>query len=163
MTPILRLRELLERLTDAGVNFVVVGGLAVNAWGHVRGTQDLDVVPDPDQENLARLASVLESLGGRVETPEGRLAASAIHTFLRAGDRTLVATELGPVDVLQGLPQVPPYARLAPQAVAVDLDGFVVRVCSLEALLEMKRLSDRPQDRADLDALEAAHEEDTRQ
>jgi hypothetical protein len=96
--------------------------------------------------------------GRRVETAEGRLAASAIHTFLLAGDRTLVATELGPIDVLQGLPQVPPFARLAPEAVDVDLDGLVVRVCSLESLLEMKRLSDRPQDRAGVDALEAPHE-----
>jgi len=122
----------------------------------VRGTQDLDIVPNPDPENLDRLASVLESVGGRVETPSGRLAASAIPVFLRAGDRTLVATEIGPVDILQGLPQIPSHAQLTADAVDVDLDGLVVRVCSLESLLEMKRASDRPQDRADLEALEAA-------
>jgi len=160
VTPILRLRELLERLAAADVEFVLVGGLAVNAWGHVRGTQDLDIVPNPDRANLQRLASVLEAAGGRVETAEGRLAASAIPTFLRAGDRTLVATELGPVDVLQGLPQVPRYAQLAPDGVEIDLGGLVVRVCSLESLLAMKRASDRPQDRADLEALVAAREID---
>ena len=108
MTAELRLRELLERLTAAEVRFVIVGGLAVNAWGHVRGTQDVDLVPDPDRGNLDRLARVLEEAGGRVETAQGRLAASAIRTFLAAGDRTFVATDLGPVDVLQGLPQIPP-------------------------------------------------------
>ena len=156
MTSVVRLRELLERLATADVEFILVGGLAVNAWGHVRGTQDLDIVPNPDPENLDRLASVLESVGGRVETPSGRLAASAIPVFLRAGDRTLVATEIGPVDILQGLPQIPSHAQLTADAVDVDLDGLVVRVCSLESLLEMKRASDRPQDRADLEALEAA-------
>jgi predicted nucleotidyltransferase len=160
VTPTLRLRELLARLTSARVDFVVVGGLAVNAWGHVRGTQDLDIVPDPTAENLERLAAMLESAGGRVETPDGRLAASATRTFLAAGDRTLVATDLGPIDVLQGLPQVPTYSELAPEAVDVDLGGLVVRVCSLEALLQMKRMSDRPQDRADLEALEAGHARD---
>jgi hypothetical protein len=163
VTPALRLRELLERLESAGIQYVLVGGLAVNAWGHVRGTQDLDIVPAPDPENLERLASVLETADGRVETAEGRLGASAIRTFLLAGDRTLVATELGPIDVLQGLRQVPAYARLAPEAVDVDLGGLVVRVCSLESLLEMKRLSDRPQDRADIDALETAHGSDDQQ
>jgi predicted nucleotidyltransferase len=80
--------------------------------------------------------------------------ASAIRTFLAAGDRTLVATNLGPVDVLQGLPQIPPFSQLDAEAVAVDLGGTVVRVRSLETLLAMKRASDRPRDRDDLEALE---------
>jgi predicted nucleotidyltransferase len=153
----LRPRELLERLLGAGVRFVVVGGLAVNAWGYLRGTQDVDIVPDPNPDNLTRLAELLESLGGRVETAEGRLGASAIATFLKVGDRTLVATEAGPIDILQGLPQIPPFDRLDQDAVDVDLGGVIVRVCSLEALLEMKRASSRPRDRDDIEALEAAH------
>jgi predicted nucleotidyltransferase len=153
----LRLRELLDRLTAAEVRFVIVGGLAVNAWGHLRGTQDVNLVPDPDRGNLDRLAKVLEEAGGRLETAQGRLAATAIRTFLAAGDRTLVATDLGPVDVLQGLPQIPPFRQLYAEAVAVDLGGTIVRVCSLEALLAMKRASDRARDRDDLEALEAAH------
>jgi len=102
-----RLGELIERLAAAEVEFVVVGGLVVNAWGHLRGTRDLDIVPEPGKENLERLATVLEAPGGRVEVAEGRLGPSAIRTFLAAGDRTLVATELAPVDVLQGHAHVP--------------------------------------------------------
>jgi predicted nucleotidyltransferase len=154
----LRLRELLQRLTDAEVRFVLVGGLAVNAWGYLRGTRDVDVVPDPDRENLAKLDSLLRSLGGRVDVGGQLLGAEAIATFLRTGDRTLVATELGEVDVLQGLPQVPPYRELEEEASDVDLDGLTVRVCSLEHLLTMKRASDRPRDRDDLEALEAAQD-----
>lgn len=153
----LRLRELLERLVEAEVRFIVVGGLAVNAWGHLRGTQDVDLVPDPARENLLRLAQVLEALGGRVEVAEGTLGSSAIRTFLEAGDRTMVATELGHVDVLQGLPQVPGFAELDAEAVDVDLEGTIVRVCSLAALVAMKRASERLRDRDDLEALEAAH------
>jgi predicted nucleotidyltransferase len=132
----LGLRELLRRLVDADVHFVLVGGLAVNAWGYVRGTRDVDVVPDP--------------------VGEGLLDANSISTFLRTGDRTLVSTELGHVDVLQGLPQVPSFAVLDEGATDVDIDGIIVRVCSLEHLLEMKRSSDRNRDRDDLEALEAA-------
>lgn len=157
MTQPSRLRDLVRLLDEQEVEFVLVGGLAVNAWGHLRGTRDLDIVPDPAPENLERLASLLEGIGGRVEALEGRLAPSAIKTFLRAGDRTLVATDLGPVDVLQGLPQVPRYAELSAEAVAVDLEGVSVRVCSLESLLEMKRASSRPLDRDDAEALEEAN------
>ena len=104
-----RLRELLVRLTEAEIRFVLVGGLAVNA--------------------------------------------------LRTGDRTLVATDLGQVDVLQGLPQVPPFSTLDETAKEVDLDGIVVRVCSPEHLLDMKRAGDRDRGRDDLKALEAAQED----
>jgi predicted nucleotidyltransferase len=153
----LRLRELLERLVAREIRFVVVGGLAVNAWGYVRGTQDVDLVPDPTSDNLDRLATLLAELGGRVEVTEGRLAADAIRTFLIAGERTLVTTDLGPVDVLQGLPQIPAFGELDADAVEVDLDGTVVRVCSLGSLLAMKRASGRARDRDDLEALESAH------
>lgn len=141
MTGPLSPRALLGRLVDADIRFVLVGGLAVNAWGHVRSTQDVDIVPDPDPGNLDRLATLLESLDGR------------------AGDRTLVATEVGPVDVLQGLAQIPPFAELDRDAVDVDVEGLRLRVCSLDALLAMKRASDRPRDREDLEILEATRED----
>jgi predicted nucleotidyltransferase len=154
------LRELLARLIEADVRFVLVGGLAVNAWGYLRATRDVDFVPDPNPENLARLNSLLKDLDGKVDVGGELLAGSAISTFLRTGDRTLVATELGQVDVLQGLPQVPSFAALEEQATDVDLDGLVVRVCSLEHLIEMKRSSERAKDHEDLAALEAVQEED---
>jgi predicted nucleotidyltransferase len=154
----LRLRLLLERLGEAGVDFVLVGGLAVNAWGYLRATRDVDLVPDPSPENLGRLNELLVALGGKVEVGESLLESSAIRTFLRTGDRTLVLTDLGRIDVLQGLPQVPSFAALDGRASEVDIDGLVVKVCSLDDLLQMKRASDRPRDRDDLEALEAARE-----
>jgi predicted nucleotidyltransferase len=156
LTPALRLHELLRKLSDADIRFVLVGGLAVNAWGYLRTTRDVDVVPDPSASNLTRLDSLLRELDGKVEVGGRLLAGSAILTFLRTGDRTLVTTSLGSVDVLQGLPQIPPFSVLDEKATNVDMDGLVVRVCSLEHLIEMKRASDRPRDRDDLEALEAA-------
>jgi predicted nucleotidyltransferase len=156
LTDTLLLRQLLQRLVEAGVDFVLVGGLAVNAWGYLRGTRDVDVVPDASTENLEKLEALLRDLDGRVEVEGKLLDADSIKTFLRTGDRTLVLTALGRVDILQGLPQIPPFPVLDEQATEVDMDGLVIRVCSLEHLLEMKRASDRPRDRDDLEALEAA-------
>jgi hypothetical protein len=48
--------DLLFALSQARVRFVVIGGVAVGVHGFVRATEDLDIVPDPDLENLARLA-----------------------------------------------------------------------------------------------------------
>jgi predicted nucleotidyltransferase len=152
------LRELLERLVEAEVRFVLVGGLAVNAWGYLRATRDVDVVPDPDPGNLERLDVLLRELGGKVDVGGRLLDSDAITTFLRTGDRTLVQTELGQIDVLQGLPQVPRFEELEKQARNVDVEGLAVRVCSLDHLLEMKRASDRPRDHEDVEALEVAQE-----
>lgn len=155
----LRLRQLLEQLVESEISFIMVGGLAVNAWGYIRATRDIDIVPDPDRDNLDRLDGLLKNLGGRVDV-EGRLLDSdAISTFLRTGDRTLVVTELGRIDVLQGLPQILPFRVLATEATDVDMNGLVVRVCSLGHLLDMKRASDRPRDRDDLDALEGLRDD----
>jgi predicted nucleotidyltransferase len=156
----LRLRLLLERLRGAEVDFVLVGGLAVNAWGYLRATRDVDLVPGPSADNLARLDALLVELGGRVEVGGKLLESSAIRTFLRTGDRTLVLTDLGRIDILQGLPQVPSFAALDERATEIDLDGLTVKVCSLDDLLAMKRASDRPRDRDDLAALEAARDGD---
>jgi predicted nucleotidyltransferase len=156
----LRLRVLLERLRAAEVDFILVGGLAVNAWGYLRATRDVDLVPDPSPDNLARLEALLVGLGGKVEVGGRLLESSAIRTFLRTGDRTLVLTDLGRVDILQGLPQVPAFAALDARAKEVDIDGLEVKVCSLDDLLAMKRDGDRARDRDDLEALEAARDDD---
>jgi predicted nucleotidyltransferase len=158
----LRLRELLERLTAAEIRFVLVGGLAVNAWGYLRATQDVDVVPDPSAQNLARLDALLGELDGKVDVGGRLLDSKAISTFLRTGDRTLVVTRLGRVDVLQGLPQIPPFEDLDADATNVDMEGLAVRVCSFEHLLSMKRASERLRDRDDVEALEAAQETEIR-
>jgi hypothetical protein len=65
--------QILVRLVQANVRFIVVGGLALGSWGVVRGTKDCDVVPDPTPENLDRLARVAAELGGHVQLGEALL------------------------------------------------------------------------------------------
>jgi predicted nucleotidyltransferase len=151
--------ELLRRLVSANVRFVLVGGLAVNAWGVVRGTKDVDIVPDADPENLARLAELAVELGGHIQTSEA-LAASkfSIAALLAEGDRVLVTTDLGPLDIVQGLPGVPDHTTLAQRATVVSIVGVDVAVCSLDDLRAMKRAAGRPRDIADLADLDAANE-----
>ena len=48
----------LRSLVDADVRFVVIGGVAVAAHAAVRATEDVDLVPDPDSENIEALTAV---------------------------------------------------------------------------------------------------------
>jgi hypothetical protein len=53
----LDIRGILEELNRAGIEFLVIGGVAVGFHGYVRATKDVDIVPAPDPENLAKLAA----------------------------------------------------------------------------------------------------------
>ena len=57
--PDVRPDELIAALADAGIEYVLIGGLAVGAHGFPRATKDLDIVPNPDAANLKRLATLL--------------------------------------------------------------------------------------------------------
>jgi predicted nucleotidyltransferase len=149
--------ELLRRLAAADVEFVVVGGLAVNAWGVVRGTKDVDVVLSSEPENVRRVAEVAVAAGGRVQQ-EGAFLGSpiSIAAALAGGDQVAIETDLGRLDVVQGLDGVPSYDELRPRASEAETLGVTVPVCSIDDLLAMKRAAGRTRDLADLEDLEAS-------
>lgn len=150
--------RVLEALVEGGVEFVLIGGLALGSWGVVRGTKDVDVVPDPDLENLRRLAEVAVEMGGYVQAGESLAGSTgSILALLTGGERALIETRLAPLDVVQNLEGVPAYAELASRSVQASLLGVRVRVCALEDLRAMKRAAGRPRDLVDLDDLDAAH------
>ena len=58
--------RLLVELADAGVDFVVIGGIAVVAHGHIRTTRDLDITYATDQDNLDAFGAALVALDARL-------------------------------------------------------------------------------------------------
>jgi len=123
-------------LVQADVRFVVIGGLALGSWGVIRGTKDCDIVPDPAPDNLDRLARLVAELGGHVQLGESLLGSErSVAALLRNGERALIATQLGDLDVVQGLDGVPAYGELRANAIDVEMAGVSVAVCALEHLL----------------------------
>ena len=86
-----------------GVEYVVVGGIAVQVHGHVRMTNDLDLIPTPTPRNLARLATALTELHARVLNPGSAHLRIDAQMLLRA---TLwqFSTQHGDIDVLHDAP-----------------------------------------------------------
>ena len=149
------LLPLLRALTDGGVEFVVIGGVAVSLHGPIRATEDLDIVPRAGADNLMALGNVIASLNGRLVrdplTPFGPQHRAA----LAQGRSVSISTDLGDVDVVQRLPGVPAFDQLLRAAEAVQLDGMQVHFASRSDLVAMKRARGSAQDLADLDALDA--------
>jgi predicted nucleotidyltransferase len=156
--------ELLRRLVEADVEFVLVGGLALNAWGVVRGTKDVDIVVDADPTNLKAAAEVAVAAGGHVQRGEALLGTSfSIAAELASGEQTAIDTDIGRLDIVQGLEGVPSYEKLREGASEAEVLGVKVAVCSREDLREMKRAAGRPRDLVDLEDLEAASGEGAEQ
>ena len=149
--------ELLRRLVVADVEFVVVGGLALNAWGVVRGTKDVDVVISTDSENLRGVAEVAVAANGHVQQGEALLGTPiSIAATLAEGAQVAIETELGRLDVVQGLEGVPSFEELRSRATRVEVLGTEIWVCSKDDLKAMKRAAGRVRDIADLEDLDAA-------
>lgn len=148
-------REILRALARHGVVYVVVGGVAVQAHGGQRLTQDLDLVVPPDRENYDRLARALGELDARILGPEGqRSAASPSAGMLVSGDLRHLDSDHGMVDVIVLPAALGPFAAVRERAHDVELGDVVVPVASRQDLIAMKQASGRPQDLEDVEMLE---------
>jgi len=145
--------RIVAALNDAGIAYVIVGGIAVAAHGVVRATRDLDLVPEPDVANLELLAHALTDLGAEHPVEDSLTGSSLARPV-----SFKLATRHGIVQVLNRMPAIPPYARLRAAAVMVELgDGTIATVCSLAHLREMKIASGRPRDLVDVAELDELH------
>jgi hypothetical protein len=148
-------------LHAAEVRFVVVGGMAVVLSGHLRTTVDLDVVVDLAPEPARRAVTALTDLGFRPRVPirptdfaDPRIRQEWIDTkgmqVLSFYDPHHAVRE---VDVFVAYPV--DFERLLDAAVPTPVGDQTVLVASIDDLLVMKRAAGRPQDVADVAALEA--------
>jgi hypothetical protein len=150
---------LLAALVDAGVAFIVVGGVAGTAHGAARLTQDLDIVYARDPDNLGRIVAALAShapypRGG----PPGLPFAFDAQTLRNGGNFTL-HTDLGDIDLLADIAGGGGYAALAPFAVTLEAFGRQVNCLGLRRLIEVKRAAGRPKDFEAIAELELLLEE----
>jgi hypothetical protein len=152
---------LFAALNDAGVRYVVVGGVAVVLHGHARLTADVDLAVDLAPAEAARAIAVLTGLGFQPRAPVAAL------DFADATKRRAWADEKGMRvfslwDPAQPMREVdlflePPidFELLWARSEEVALSRTRVRVASIQDLILMKRLAGRPEDHLDIEALEA--------
>jgi hypothetical protein len=144
--------RILDALAEHAVDYVIVGGLAVQTHGHVRTTVDIDVFPRPDPSNLARLADALNALDAQVLNP-GSEGMKIDATMLPRATSWQFATRHGAVDVLHDAPGAPPYEELRRQALEIRFGDLKLAVAGRDDLIGMKRASGRPVDLEDIAAL----------
>lgn len=159
--PALRAGAILRALVEKGVEFVVVGGVAVQAHGYLRATADLDVVPRPTLLNLSRLAEALGEL--EAEAWRTRLPVAVTDPqLLKVAPLIPLTTRDGRLDLLNiahtaGAPAS--FDDLRQRALVVELDGLEIAIAGLDDLIRMKRAAGRPHDLTDIASLTRADDE----
>jgi predicted nucleotidyltransferase len=152
--PPLDVENMLRRLTTAGVDFVVIGAIALVLHGSARLTRDLDIAFASDDANLEALGGVLVGLNAQLREADEGLPFTPDAATLRNVQLLTLTTSSGWLDVHKSVDGAPPYEVLRRSAERVDLGGFFVLVASLDDLEAMKRAAGRAQDLADLVEIE---------
>jgi predicted nucleotidyltransferase len=162
-----RLEAIFRALNDAGVRYIVVGGLAVIAHGFVRVTRDIDLVLAFDEPNLVRGVRALESLGlkPRIPVSAEQFADRALREEW-AREKGMVVFQMSfferddaPIDIFIRPPFEfeAEYARAFRDEVAPDI---LVPFVHVERLIAMKAEAGRPQDIEDIRRLKILMGED---
>jgi len=140
------LQRLLQRLDEAGVEFVLVGGFAAILHGSSLLTRDVDVCALLTSDTIEKLRDAFREIH-----PVHRLS-SPQQSFLdvpaagAALDNLYLNTDLGTLDLLGRITGVGDYARVARDAVEVELFGRRVRAISLDDLIAAKEALGRDKD-----------------
>ena len=150
---------LLKALANAGVDYVLVGGVAATAHGSARLTQDVDIVYARNPENLRRLAAALAPYEPYLRgAPPGLPFQWSIETLKRGLNFTLT-TALGHIDLLGEIAGGGSYENLLADVILLKLFGIECRCVTLQRLIQLKRAAGRPRDLDAIAELEAILEE----
>ena len=144
--------RILADLNGHGVRYVLIGGIAVIRHGVVRATRDVDAVIAQDEVNLAAVRALVDEW--RATRPDGTPVA---EDGIAVGRSLHLATPHGDVDLLAPYAGTPSFDDLLARSEVRQVDGVGAPIVSLADLVLLKRFSDRPQDRLDVEALRAAH------
>lgn len=150
--------RILRVLDEHGVEYILIGGLAVQTHGHVRTTNDADLIPAPDPANLERLASALRALDARVLNP-GQEGVEVDAKMLPRATIWQFTTRDGGIDVMHEVPGGRSYSELSDRVLHVKLGNVDVPVVGLDDLIQMKLARGRTVDLADVAALTDSHAE----
>ena len=143
-------RAFIESLNSNGVEYLIVGAVALAYHGFPRYTGDLDVLVRNSPGNTRRLESALAGFG---------FASLGLKAADFADSYRVIQLGVPPnrIDLLTSITGVP-FDEAWGDRVDADLEGTRVSFISRQALIRNKRLTGRAQDKADLEVLGAGEE-----
>lgn len=140
-------KDLLLELSDAGAEFVLLGGHAVAFHGHPRATKDMDVLIRANRSNAERVYRALAAFGAPLEAFEVRAEDFATYDGVLQ-----VGMPPRRIDILNRADGIT-FDEAIAEGAFFELDGRTIPVIGRDALLKNKRAVGRAQDIADVEAI----------
>ena len=151
---------LLRRLHEHRVDFIIIGGVAAVIHGSSFLTQDLDIVYQRSDANIARLTEALADLDPYLRgVPPGLPFRWSARTIRQGLNFTLTSTA-GPIDIFGEIEGGGTYEELLPHTVEITAFGILCRCLDFPALIRAKRAAGRTKDLNVVAELETLIEED---
>ena len=152
-------KALLRALSESGVEFVLVGGVAATVHGSTRLTAVVDVVYERSRDNLDRLALALAPYHPYLRGAPPGLPFRWDSQTLERGLNFTLTTDLGALDLLGEITGGGRYSDLLPHSIVIRVFGIECRCLGLDRLIDVKRAAGRPKDLEAIAELEAIREE----
>ena len=140
--------DLLVELCEAHAEFLLVGGWAVILYGHVRATDDMDILVRASAENSARVFAALDAFGAPLQAH-----GVAPSHFAKEGDAYRFGIAPLKIEVLTKISGVSFDGALV-ESKSFELDGYQVPYIGKSALIANKKAAGRHKDLADVEELE---------
>ena len=152
-------QTIFKELNGLGIDYLVVGGLAVNFHGVPRMTYDIDLMVLLEAENVLKLVTKLTQWGYRPKIPvdprdladEMKRNSWIFEKGMKALNFYSETLPIGEIDIIMDSPI--PYEKLRNRAIRVELQDEKVPIISIHDLIELKLRAGRIQDLADADHL----------
>ena len=139
--------NLLERLVEAGVDFVIVGGFAGVVHGCTYVTQDVDICCDFSATNLLALQKAISDLDPVHRMTPGRKKLKLTERTCGPFKNLYLDTKIGRLDCLSFIDGLGDYEKVRQASKLVEVENLQMYVLSLDALIKTKRAMNRPRDK----------------
>jgi hypothetical protein len=158
-TKVLDFYSIFKEFNRLGIDYLVLGGLAVNFHGVPRMTYDIDLIIDLEKANILKLIDKLTQWGYRPKIPvdpKDFIDETKRNSWIR--DKGMKAFNfysnklpIGEIDIVIDSPI--PYDQLKSRAIKVELQKVKIPTVSIRDLIELKLKAGRKQDLADVEHL----------
>jgi hypothetical protein len=151
-------KDIIVRLAQGQVEFVIVGGVSAILQGAEVTTMDLDICYRRTPENIARLAQVLAPLQPRLRGFPPDLPFTFDERALQLGSNFTLTLGSESLDLLGVMSAIGGYEQIVNDAKEILVDTWTVKLLSLKHLIATKEAAGRPKDQVVLPLLRAALE-----
>jgi hypothetical protein len=139
--------DILNRLSENNVDFVIIGGFAAVTHGSTMVTHDLDICCEFSADNLSRLQNALADLH-----PVHRLTRQKLPLIIKPEScsrfkNLYLETDFGILDCLGSVLGIGKFKKVKESSVLIETPGrHAFRVMSIDALIKAKKAMHRPKD-----------------